>query len=335
MFRLFSWLPFAIPLMAQVHLTWQLEESGTTASFRGISQAGGTAWVSGTRGTVLRKTGSGPWQQCNVPQGAEKLDLRGIWAFDGSRALALSIGPGEQSRVYRTTDGCATWEQVMVNKDPRGFWDVIAFADEKHGLILGDPVDGRFTVLRTIDGGEHWIPDTDAGLAALPAEGAYAASNSSLVINRQTMTEYIGTSGPRILTKTAGGAWTPVRAPLSGASPASGIFSLAFRDGLHGIAVGGNYEKPGQTSGTAAVTSDGGKTWAASTILPGGYRSAVAYDSERKIWLAVGTNGSDYSADDGNTWVHIDDANSWNAVSLPWAVGPKGKIGKLTMEGTP
>jgi photosystem II stability/assembly factor-like uncharacterized protein len=335
MLRLFASFLITLPLTGQARPAWQLAESGTTASFRGISQAGGTVWVSGTRGTVLRKTGNGAWTQCSVPPGAEKLDLRGIWAFDGSRALALSIGPGEQSRVYRTTDRCATWQQVMMNKDPKGFWDIISFADEKHGLILGDPVDGRFTVLRTSDGAENWIADSDAGLSALPAEGAFAASNSSLVINPETKTEYIGTSGPRVFMRSEGAAWTPVRVPLSGASPASGIFSLAFRDGQHGVAVGGNYEKPKETVGTAAFTTDGGKTWSASTTLPGGYRSAVAYDFEHKIWVAVGTNGSDYSTDDGKTWTLIDDANNWNAVSPPWAIGPKGKIGKLTMESKP
>lgn len=332
MLKVVSLSLFAFPLVAQMHPAWQMVESGSTAAFRGISQAGGTVWVSGTKGTVLRKTGDGSWQACSIPAGAEKLDFRGIWSFDDKRALALSIGPGEQSRVYSTDDGCATWQQVIVNKDPKGFWDIIRFADEKHGLILGDPVDGRFTVLRSSDGGATWTRDADPGLTALPSEGAFAASNSSLAINPETRTEYIGTSGPRVFTRPAGGAWAAVRVPVSGGSPASGVFSIAFRDAQHGVAVGGNYERPAETAGTAAFTGDGGKTWTAASALPGGYRSAVGYDATRRIWIAVGTNGSDYSTDDGKTWVHIDDANNWNALSLPWAIGPKGKIGNLTIE---
>jgi photosystem II stability/assembly factor-like uncharacterized protein len=63
---------------------WTLETSNTTADLRGIhSIGGGVAWASGTNGTVLRTEDGGyVWQSCSVPPGAEKLDFRGIQAFD-------------------------------------------------------------------------------------------------------------------------------------------------------------------------------------------------------------------------------------------------------------
>jgi hypothetical protein len=42
----------------------------------------------------------------------------------------------------------------------------------------------------------------------------------------------------------------------------------------------------------------------------------------------VGTNGSDVSRDDGKRWQPLDDGN-WNALSLPFVVGPKGRIARL------
>jgi hypothetical protein len=42
----------------------------------------------------------------------------------------------------------------------------------------------------------------------------------------------------------------------------------------------------------------------------------------------VGTNGSDISRDDGKTWQPLDDGN-WNALSLPFVVGPDGRIARL------
>jgi photosystem II stability/assembly factor-like uncharacterized protein len=116
--------------------------------------------------------------------------------------------------------------------------------------------------------------------------------------------------------------------PLAGGTDSSGVFSLAFRDLKHGLAVGGDYTKPDASVGTAAWTADGGRHWTAASKPPHGYRSAVAWYADTKAWIAAGTNGSDISRDDGKTWQRLDDGN-WNALSLPYIVGPGGRIGRL------
>ena len=71
--------------------------------------------------------------------------------------------------------------------------------------------------------------------------------------------------------------------------------------------------------------------------LPGGYRSSVAYDSTQKLWITVGPNGTDISRDDGRNWQPLKPSNqdptdadkNWNALSLPFVVGPNGRIGRL------
>ena len=40
-----------------------------------------------------------------------------------------------------------------INHDPTGFLDAIAFWDAEHGIAMGDPVNGRFMILTTADGG--------------------------------------------------------------------------------------------------------------------------------------------------------------------------------------
>jgi hypothetical protein len=104
------------------------------------------------------------------------------------------------------------------------------------------------------------------------------------------------------------------------------------------LAVGGDYTKPNESSGTAAFSIDRGKTWAAAETMPGGYRSAVAYDAGAEAWITVGPNGTDISTDDGKNWRALqpdvgrgeaaDADRNWNALSLPFVVGPKGRIGK-------
>mgnify|MGYP001552810830 CR=1 FL=1 len=70
---------------------------------------------------------------------------------------------------------------------------------------------------------------------------------------------------------------------------------------------------------------------------PHGFRSAVAYAAQQKLWITVGPNGTDISTDDGRNWTPLKPSNqdppdadkNWNALSLPYVVGPKGRIGKL------
>jgi len=132
-----------------------------------------------------------------------------------------------------------------------------------------------------------------------------------------------------------------------------GIFSLAYRDShmpdtevffkggggtditnWHFIAVGGDYAKPNESAGTAAWSDDSGRTWTASATPPHGYRSTVQWSESEKLWITAGTNGSDISRDDGRTWQPLDNGN-WNALSLPFIVGPKGRIARLNPSAIP
>ena len=355
--------------LGQASGPWVMERSGTTAGLRGIhAVGGGVAWASGTNGTVLRTEDGGyEWQSCAMPPGAEKLDFRGIWAWDADTAIVMSSGPGDASRLYKTTDGCSSWKLLFTNPDKDGFWGAVAFADREYGVLLGDPTvedysykdasgthaesQYEMTVLVTQDGGVHWNRQKSgsrkAPLAVPQGTGAFAASNSALFIEDRTAWFGVGgPPGPFVFIGDSFGpmpsvvsccapvppsqSWFTGRAavPLSGGTPSSGVFSLAFRYLHYGIAVGGDYTKSNESAGTAAWSADGGKTWTAAVKPPHGYRSAVAWDAEAKAWIAAGTNGSDISYDDGKTWEPLDNGE-WNALSLPWVVGPKGRIAKL------
>jgi hypothetical protein len=64
-------------------------------------------------------------------------------------------------------------------------------------------------------------------------------------------------------TSTSGMDWESVQAPMASGNDSSGVFSLAFRDQKHGIAVGGDYRQPDKPMGNAAYTADGGAHWTA------------------------------------------------------------------------
>ena len=332
---------------------WQMQNSGTTAGLRGIYSVDGTiVWASGTNGTVLKTIDGGAhWTACAVPD-AEKdgatLDFRGVQAWDATTAIVMASGSGEKSRLYETVDGCTTWKLIIKNSEIDGFWDGVVFQRTDYGFLnlpdeanlIGDPVHGRFDT-RFGYKRDKWFIDT-AGCEAKPNEAAFAASNSSFLV--LGLGRYIlgtgGKSGARILieAKLNGGVASDpclgIDLPFMGGNDSSGIFSLALRDVKHLIAVGGDYKNPNDSRGTAAHTDGDWKHWLASTTPPHGFRSAVQWSEAFKLWITVGTNGSDISRDDGKTWQPLDNGN-WNALSLPFVVGPNGRIARLNPAALP
>jgi photosystem II stability/assembly factor-like uncharacterized protein len=314
---------------------WQAQAIRSDANFRGLCAVSAqVAWVSGTKGTYGRTTDGGQnWSVGTVP-GAAKLDFRDVEAFGETTAYLLSTGPGEDSRIYKTTDGGNMWTLQFKNAGRDAFFDALAFWDDQHGLSLSDPVHGRFPLIVTEDGGMNWKPLAAVNLPpALPNEGCFAASGTCLV-TRGNADIWFCTGGAKTArvfhSSDRGRHWTASNTPIQAGTASAGIFSIAFRDQNHGLIVGGDYRKPNDSGANAAITADGGQTW---TLIdkPFGYRSGVAWAKDR--WIAVGTSGSDSSQDDGATWKSLDRQN-YNSVSFTsfgegWAVGPRGRIAKF------
>ena len=323
---------------------WQSQTVATHASLRGLAVVSNrVVWASGTAGTFLRTLDGGRSWTAGTVSGAAHLDFRDVEALDGQHAWLMSAGPGELSRVYFTSDGGGSWTLQLENHDPSGFFDALAFFDRRHGLILGDPVDGRFEILRTADGGAHWDRIPAQSLPpALPKEGAFAASGTCLVtMGRQDA--WFATGGARTArvfhSRDGGETWTAAPAPLRAGSPGAGIFSLAFLNQRQGIAVGGDYLHPAQTQGNAALTADGGQSWqAVPQHPPGGYRSAVAFlpGSHGRVLAATGPTGTDISRDGGLSWQPIGETG-YNCIRFApdgtaWLAGPAGRIARLQLQ---
>ena len=76
------------------------------------------AWASGANGTVLRTVDGGVnWQAAPCPA-PSTLDFRDVDAMSEHVAYVLSIGPGEASRIYKTTDGGEHWDLQFQDTDP-------------------------------------------------------------------------------------------------------------------------------------------------------------------------------------------------------------------------
>src|SRR5262245_40210634 len=168
--------------MQQTEIVRTEQTSGTNALLIAVSPVNeNVVWVSGSLGTWLRTTdGGATWQSGRVP-GADSLQFRDVHAVDANTAYLLSIGNGDQSRIYKTTDAGENWTLQFTNTEPQGFYDCFDFWDANRGIVIGDAIDGKIAMLTTMNGGQSWtrVP-AEALPPAPPGEGSFAASGTCL-----------------------------------------------------------------------------------------------------------------------------------------------------------
>jgi photosystem II stability/assembly factor-like uncharacterized protein len=313
---------------------WQPASSPTQASLRGLCVCSDTAWASGSGGTYLHTVDLGRSWQAGTVAGAEPLDFRDVHCWDQKQAILLSAG--SPAAIYKTEDAGVTWRRTFFDESPQIFFNSMAFWDDSNGIAVGDPIDGKFVVILTDDGGESWQALSPENLPpALAGEANFAASGTCLAVHGTDMV-WFGTGGPaaRVFRSSDRGAtWSVAETPLRNGESSQGVFSLYFSDDQNGIAVGGDYQDVGNQLDNAAITSDGGASWSAVPSPPTGFRECVVPMSQQTPWLlmAVGPSGTDISFDNGRTWngagapaVH---AAAFTADgSRGWAVGADGLV---------
>ncbi|MEO1528125.1 MAG: YCF48-related protein [Planctomycetota bacterium] len=321
---------------------WRLLETGVEASLRGLCVVSEkVVWASGTQNTVLRSVDSGETWNLVSPTLDVELDFRDIHAFDDENAVILSAG--QPARVYVTANGGKDWKMAFEHSDERAFFDALSFWNRDDGIAMSDPIDGRVLLIKTTDGGRTWFElDAERRPEALPGEAGFAASGTNMCVSGDGVVhialggapadEVIPTS--RVVTSHDGAViWTSSVVPIP-RSASAGIFSLAFDSMGNGVAVGGDYKRPDLQTGNLAITKDGGKNWTRpDRSAPRGFRSGVAVreSGDQRIWVAVGTNGTDVSRDDGRSWQSAT-TEGFHAIrfvgKVGYASGASGRIAK-------
>lgn len=319
--------------------TSQTLHSGTDTGLRGLSldHAGNNliVWATGSNGVILRSPDAGQtWTRLHIDN-ADTQDFRGIRSFGDEIAYVFSVGNDNKSHIYKTTDAGESWSTQYSDPRPAFFLDALVCRTEKICFAISDPIEGKFPILHTEDG-ERWLElPRSSEPAALPTEGLFAASNSSLILcgpNKKDILFATGGPAARVFrSHDDGHSWAVATTPILSGNASSGIFSIACV-GRTVVAVGGDYSSPTATNSVAAYSKDLGATWHLSDQPPSGYRSAVIATGPA-IWVTVGTTGADTSADSGVHWTPIGHENA-NAVvaigpDLVITAGPKGTINQI------
>jgi photosystem II stability/assembly factor-like uncharacterized protein len=318
-------LVFASISKAQ-HIT--LLQQGKPTSIRGMCVVDDkTAWISGTKGYIAITTDAGKTWQWQQVKGYETADFRGIEAFSDKEAII--IASGAPALILKTINGGLTWNIKYKNTDTAYFIDAIKFTNTKRGSVLGDPINNKFLMLETKDGGDTWNNYGHSPIA-LPGEAAFAASNTCLRITPNNNT-FIATGGlyAEVDILKLNGEWAHHQIPIFKGKSSKGAFSIAI-NGNQLVVVGGDYQHDTNSDSTACYSDNGGDTWHLAKIKPAGYQSCVEFISAG-TFLSTGTSGSNITNNNGQTWRKVNNI-SFNVCSssihkkLILLAGNDGKI---------
>jgi photosystem II stability/assembly factor-like uncharacterized protein len=317
------------------------QDSGTTQGLIAVSPVNKrVVWASGRGGTFAVTTNGGATWRSGVVPGAESLQFRDVEGVSDTVAFLLSIGPGSDSRIYKTTDGGATWSQQFQNQDPAAFFDCFAFWTPTRGFAQSDSVNGQFPVVRTTNG-QSWESIAGNEPAALPGESFFASSGTCVATEGKNNAWAVtgGASPSRVLvTRDGGDTWNAYDSPLRG-SPSAGLFSVGFRDGQHGMVGGGDLDPTAPPFDQTAISSDGGKTWVVTPQQPNiGTVFGLSYAADAgkagphgRTVVVTGPGGAAWTPDEGGSWFTLPGVTGFWAVAFgspqtAWLVGTQGRI---------
>jgi photosystem II stability/assembly factor-like uncharacterized protein len=303
------------------------ESTEATLSFRGLHAAQDTVVVvGGNKGVFGFSLDAGiHWIFQQIP-GASESQFRSVWALNDQEFVAVSAGA--PTYIYHTENRGQQWMRVFEDTAQSTFLDGIYFLNDREGWIYGDPVDGVFKLLHTVDGGRNWTEEQ--GPEAIDGEASFAASGSAITYGHGQLSIVTGGTVSRMHTlQDSSTAWKTHYLPLVQGLPSQGAFAHAWSGDLLYV-VGGDYMQDTlrgsnvwvwnhQTRAQEAVLSDQLQS------LP--YCSDVVGDGSRMYF--TGTQGV-YAFD---TVLHELDTTAMHALvysgAYVFASGPHGRIGRI------
>ncbi|WP_276680236.1 T9SS type A sorting domain-containing protein [Empedobacter brevis] len=260
----------------------------TYPKYVGVTTNGGTNWKANL--------------VSNLPSNALISD---VGALNGTTAFIVTApasGSGTANGLWKTTNGGTNWAKVSGVFSNGSFGNIVHFFDANNGLVIGDPLNGKYEMYKTTDGGNTWTTLSTAPSPLTNEEYGYVAGRVFLGEDL-----WLTSSTGRILhTKDRGMTWDSYFSPVDDFSGESSSANMSFSSSTYGLLV--------DNTGLLWYTEDGGENWDLKTAsnyydgdlsyIPGsdGVFISTGFSTESSL----GT-GSSYTNDNGATWTKIDE----------------------------
>ncbi|MDQ1265201.1 MAG: hypothetical protein QG635_351 [Bacteroidota bacterium] len=288
-------IPIKIASLNSFLTTYQFQDALSVQMTGSATTALNSFWTVGTSmygGLFYHASSGGP-----VANVISQKGVYTVFPFDDLNAVAGTGSTGGTADILYTANGGTNWGSVSVGSIT-DFINYINFFDKNNGIFTGDPLNNKWGIGYTSDGGKSWkqvvgVEPPNAGETAYLNAGWWQGDYG-----------WFGTRSGRIYrTSNRGFNWKSSILRSGGE-----IFQLCFKDSLNGMAV---YTENSSTSAPhhLAVTSDGGATWqtgkynfTANVLTP---VSFYIPPRSNKI-ICIFSGGQIYSTEDmGATWEPI------------------------------
>lgn len=304
--------------LSSVNYSFNSQISGTTNQLYSISAVSEMiGWAAGSAATV-RKTTDGGVTWTNATGTGITGSVYNINALDANTAFCTTSPSA--TFIYKTTNGGTTWSQVFTQSE--GFIDAIQMISQTDGYALGDPVGGKWTLLKTTDAGNNWTRMSTEP----PQINSEAGWNNSLCIKGSNI--WFGTNATRVYHSTdLGLTWT------YGSTTGT----------VNSYAIHYNNSSTGMAGGNGLVISTNGGTSYTQITSPGttGYVNGI--EGSGTEWWSIRSGANIYrSTNAGINWIifHIQTGTVFQDIDLDpsnkgWAVGSGGTIVKMSADSPP
>jgi photosystem II stability/assembly factor-like uncharacterized protein len=93
------------------------------------------------------------WSNGNQFGISANITLNHIYCINENIVFAAG-NEGIVTYLYRTINGGTSWD--LIKQQSGGKYNALHFIDQNTGILLGDPVGGRWSIWKTVNGGVNW-----------------------------------------------------------------------------------------------------------------------------------------------------------------------------------